>query len=58
MARAGLIQGRDGNFYGTTQHGGTHGYGVVFRIASTGTLTPLWQFGGFGHTDGGDQARG
>jgi uncharacterized repeat protein (TIGR03803 family) len=47
---AGLIQGSDGDFYGTTAQGGTntyssYGYGTVFKITPAGTLTPLWQFG-------------
>jgi uncharacterized repeat protein (TIGR03803 family) len=43
---AGLIQGSDGNFYGSTTFGGTNKYhGALFKIASAGTLTPLWQFG-------------
>ncbi|HVM60336.1 MAG TPA: choice-of-anchor tandem repeat GloVer-containing protein [Verrucomicrobiae bacterium] len=43
---AGLVQGSDGNFYGTTAYGGTNGVGTVFRITPQGTLTTLWQFGG------------
>jgi uncharacterized repeat protein (TIGR03803 family) len=43
---AGLVQGRDGSFYGTTSNGGTNThFGTVFKITSAGTLTPLWQFG-------------
>ena len=30
---AGLVQGADGNFYGTTTYGGTNGYGTVFRLS-------------------------
>lgn len=41
-----LIQGADGNFYGTTYYGGTNGYGTVFRISPTGRLTTLHSFGG------------
>ena len=41
---AGLVQGFDGNFYGTTLEGGTNGFGVVFQITTAGTLTTLWQF--------------
>lgn len=47
---AGLIQGRDGNFYGTTQVGGDwnanygDGYGTVFKISSNGTETILHSF--------------
>jgi uncharacterized repeat protein (TIGR03803 family) len=46
---AGLVQGTDGNFYGTTVNGGTSGEGTVFQITPTGTLTTLH---GFGSTDG------
>ena len=36
-----------GNLYGTTNIGGDHGYGSVFRIdAATGALTTLHSFGG------------
>ena len=34
--QAGLVQGSDGNFYGTTYGGGTNGYGIVFRISPDG----------------------
>jgi uncharacterized repeat protein (TIGR03803 family) len=43
---AGLVQGRDGNFYGTTWAGGTNGYGTVFRIGINGALTSLYSFTG------------
>ncbi|HVM60706.1 MAG TPA: choice-of-anchor tandem repeat GloVer-containing protein [Verrucomicrobiae bacterium] len=43
---AGLVQGNDGNFYGTTAAGGTNDNGTVFRITSQGTLTTLWRFNG------------
>jgi uncharacterized repeat protein (TIGR03803 family) len=49
--QAGLVQGSDGNFYGTTVYGGTYGSGTVFRITSAGSLTTLYQFGGVA-TDG------
>jgi uncharacterized repeat protein (TIGR03803 family) len=43
-----LVQGRDGNYYGTTSGGGAvcngAGCGTVFRITSTGTLTTLYGF--------------
>jgi uncharacterized repeat protein (TIGR03803 family) len=42
---AGLVQGSDGNFYGTTFFGGTNGYGTVFRYATNGTFTTLVSFG-------------
>ena len=43
----GLMQGADGNFYGTTAYGGTYGDGTVFRLTSDGTFTNLLQFDGF-----------
>jgi uncharacterized repeat protein (TIGR03803 family) len=47
----GLVQGRDGNFYGTTENGGLYsGAGTVFRITPTGTLTTLHAF--IGGSDG------
>jgi uncharacterized repeat protein (TIGR03803 family) len=41
---AALVQGTDGNFYGTTAWGGAHGYGTVFKITPSGTLTTLYSF--------------
>src|ERR1035437_5987614 len=43
---AGLVQGSDGNFYGTTQAGGTNSDGTVFRISPSGTYTSLYSFAG------------
>lgn len=40
----GLIQSRDGNFYGTTPYGGADFYGVAFKITPAGTLTVLHSF--------------
>jgi uncharacterized repeat protein (TIGR03803 family) len=37
--QAGLVQGNDGNFYGTTQHGGTNNLGTVFRLTIQPPLT-------------------
>ena len=39
-----LIQGADGNFYGTTADGGSAGYGTVFRVSPQGTFTLLYTF--------------
>jgi len=43
---AGLVQGTDGNFYGTTSSGGASTFGTVFTITPTGTLTTLHDFAG------------
>jgi len=48
--RSGLTLGTDGNFYGTTEYGGTHNVGTIFKITPTGTLTTLYNF--TGSTDG------
>jgi uncharacterized repeat protein (TIGR03803 family) len=44
---AGLIQGSDGNFYGTAYQGGATGAGAVFRITPGGAFTTLLSFDGF-----------
>jgi uncharacterized repeat protein (TIGR03803 family) len=46
---AGMVQGTDGNFYGTTLGGGANciaigGCGTVFKITPSGTLTTLYSF--------------
>jgi uncharacterized repeat protein (TIGR03803 family) len=41
---AGVIQGADGNFYGTTEYGGANGDGNVFKLTPSGTLTTLYSF--------------
>ena len=40
----GLVQGIDGNLYGTTLGGGANGFGKVFKMTPTGTLTTLHSF--------------
>ena len=40
----GLVLAIDGNFYGTTNSGGTGGSGTVFKITPNGTLTTLHTF--------------
>ena len=46
-----LVQGRDGNLYGMTQNGGgsgncRFGCGTIFKITTTGSITPLHNFAG------------
>lgn len=67
---AGLVQGTDGNFYGTTNVGGAassspycdvFGCGTVFKISPAGKLTTLYSFcsdGGKGCSDGDFPASG
>src|SRR5271169_1185659 len=43
---AGLVQGSDGNFYGTTYSGGANNKGTVFTITPNGTVTILHSFTG------------
>jgi uncharacterized repeat protein (TIGR03803 family) len=43
---AGLVQGSDSDFYGTTLLGGTYSFGTVFKISSAGALTNLYSFAG------------
>jgi uncharacterized repeat protein (TIGR03803 family) len=37
----GLVQGQDGNFYGTSLWGGAYGNGMVFRLTAGGSLTGI-----------------
>jgi uncharacterized repeat protein (TIGR03803 family) len=39
-----LVQGADGNFYGTTEDCGAKNYGTVFKITPEGKLTTLHSF--------------
>jgi uncharacterized repeat protein (TIGR03803 family) len=49
-SRMALIQGIDGNFYGTTRFGGTTNNGAIFKTTPDGTTTLLYGF--TGGTDG------
>ena len=39
-----LVEGTDGNFYGTTYDGSREGHGIVFKMTPSGTLTVLHNF--------------
>lgn len=41
---AGLVQGKDGSFYGTTLQGGANGSGAIFKVTSAGAFTSLYNF--------------
>ncbi len=43
---SGVIQGADGNFYGTSFAGGMTGNGTVFTVTSAGVETVLYSFAG------------
>ena len=51
------MQGSDGNFYGTTENGGTNNKGTIFRISSSGTYTVVYSFVG-GPNDGDSPSAG
>lgn len=63
---AGLIQGADGNFYGTTSSGGAYNVGTVFRVTPAGVEKVLYSFSGCttygcgiaGSTDGANPVTG
>ena len=44
MPIAGLAQGSDGSFYGTTDSGGANNNGTIFKITPTGILTTIYSF--------------
>jgi len=41
---AGVVEGSDGNFYGTTVSGGNNSAGTVFKMTPAGMLTTLYSF--------------
>ena len=58
--RAGLMQARDGNLYGTAVFGGSgncdNGCGTVFKITPSGALTVLYSFAGYPSDAGNPEA--
>lgn len=42
--KTGLVQARNGEFYGTTGFGGAYGGGTIFKITASGALTTLYSF--------------
>ena len=48
-----LVQGTDGNIYGTATEGGVEGSGTVFKITAGGELTFLCDFGEYDCPGGG-----
>jgi uncharacterized repeat protein (TIGR03803 family) len=45
-APRGVVEGRDGDLYGTTQNGGAHDFGTVYRLTPAGQHTVLVSFDG------------
>ena len=52
----GLVIDAQGNLYGTTEGGGAHDHGTVFKVTPTGTETILYSFKGL--SDGGNPEAG
>ncbi len=44
LPQAGVVQGSDGAFYGTTYFGGASNLGVVYKVGIDGTYTNLFSF--------------
>jgi uncharacterized repeat protein (TIGR03803 family) len=55
---AALIEGADHNFYGTTEIGGRHGGGTVFKITPAGKLITLYSFCALDHCSDGESPHG
>jgi uncharacterized repeat protein (TIGR03803 family) len=51
VAGCALVLGRDGNYYSTTNNGGTSGDGTVFKVTPAGVLTTLVNFNGTNGTN-------
>src|SRR6266542_4810314 len=44
ISARGVTQATDGNFYGTTEFGGAHDKGQLFRMTPSGELTTVYSF--------------
>lgn len=53
-----IVEGRDGNFYVTTEQGGSAVQGAIFRVTPTGDFTALVDFTGNGSTEKGQDPLG
>jgi uncharacterized repeat protein (TIGR03803 family) len=55
-----LVMDAEGNLYGTTRIGGTHGSGTVFKVDPSGTGTVLYNFcsQGSSHRTDGEEPNG
>jgi uncharacterized repeat protein (TIGR03803 family) len=42
--KAPLVEGNDGNLYGTTISGGAFGWGTIFQMTPSGSFRTLWNF--------------
>jgi uncharacterized repeat protein (TIGR03803 family) len=47
-----LLQGADGNFYGTALQGGENGFGTVFKMTAAGAESIVYSFGANASGDG------
>ncbi len=56
-SQAALVQGNDGNFYGTTQSGGLYQKGTIFKVTPGSVLTTLYTFDNTGLHGGNVQAK-
>jgi len=53
-----LIEGADGDFYGTSAAGGAYGHGCIFKMSPTGDVTVLGSFTGVAGDLPGSQPQG
>lgn len=56
--QSGVIRDSRGNLFGTTAYSGTGGYGVVYKLTSTGTETILYSFSQLADAQGQDSEGG